>query len=202
MRIGGIQRSSLVDYPGKVSAVIFTQGCNFRCPYCHNPQLVEPSLFEPPLDAADVLSFLESRVGRLHGVVVSGGEPLLQKRLPDFLEQVRRFGFPVKLDTNGSFPAELAHVVSGGLVDFVAMDIKAPLDKYAVVSGVPVDVHAIQASIRIIRESGIDHQFRTTVADALLNSAAVQSIREDLAGTSRYLARNMNRYADRSLCIA
>lgn len=200
-----MQRSSLVDYPGKVSAVIFTRGCNFRCPYCHNPQLVEPSLFEPPLDVADVLSFLESRVGRLDGVVVSGGEPLLQNDLPDFLMRVRSLGYQVKLDTNGSLPAELTQVVRHGLVDFVAMDIKAPLDKYALVAGVAVDVNAIQASIRIIKESGIGHHFRSTVANALLDATDVRSICKDLAGGSSHIVRDMNRYAyllDRSLCTA
>ncbi|NLI30301.1 MAG: anaerobic ribonucleoside-triphosphate reductase activating protein [Nitrospiraceae bacterium] len=205
MQIGGLQRSSLVDYPGSVSAVVFTQGCNFRCPYCHNPQLVEPSLFEPLLDAAGVLSFLESRVGRIGGVVVSGGEPLLHDDLPDFLDTLKGLGFSVKLDTNGSLPERLGAVLAARLADFVAMDIKAPLHKYQRVSGVSADTDAIQASIRIIRESGIDHQFRTTMAEMLLDSADIQSIRQDLVGTSRHVVQVMNSRAvllDRSLSAA
>lgn len=192
MRIGGIQRCSLVDYPGKVSAVIFTQGCNFRCPYCHNPQLVEPSLFATPLDVAEVLSFLKSRVGRLDGVVVSGGEPLLQKDLPDFLAQIRRFGFPVKLDTNGSFPERLQEVIAAGLVDYVAMDIKAPFDKYQQAAGVDADTDRIAGSIRALHDAGIDHLFRTTVAPPLVSAEDAEHIRRNLAGSSLHVQQKMN----------
>lgn len=194
MRIGGIQRSSLVDYPGKVCAVIFTQGCNFRCPYCHNPQLVEPSLFEQPLDVADVLSFLESRVGCLNGVVVSGGEPLLHGDLLDLLARVRSLGFPVKLDTNGSLPERLQTAIDERLVDFVAMDIKAPFSKYPEIAGVQMDIGTIGASIRIIRESGINHQFRTT-ASAFLDADDYLNIRQLCGHTPHYIVQTMNKYS-------
>jgi len=192
MRIGGLQKFSLVDYPGKISAVVFTQGCNFRCPYCHNPQLVDPALFESALDESAVVSFLKGRAGRLGGIVVSGGEPLLQDDLPRFLDRLKSLGFPVKLDTNGSLPDRLAPVIQEGLVDFVAMDIKAPFHKYSQVSGVAVDVAAITGSIRILREARIGHMFRTTVASPIVVEDDVRHIRQLLTGASPYIQQPLN----------
>ena len=126
MHIGGLQRFSLVDYPGRVSAVVFLQGCNFRCPYCHNPHLVYPMLFEDPMEEADVLQYLDKRRGMIQGVVISGGEALLQERLAGFLGHIKGMGYPVKLDTNGSFPDHLEMLAAKGLVDYVALDYKAP----------------------------------------------------------------------------
>ncbi|HSW63436.1 MAG TPA: anaerobic ribonucleoside-triphosphate reductase activating protein [Dissulfurispiraceae bacterium] len=167
VRIGGLQRFSLVDYPGKVSAVVFLQGCNFRCPYCHNPQLVYPMLFEAPMAEADVLQYLKKRRGMIQGVVISGGEALLQEGLAAFLGQVKDMGYPVKLDTNGSFPDHLEMLTSKGLIDYVALDYKAPVRLYAEAAGVAVSTRDIIKSVRLCIESRIRHEARTTVFDLL-----------------------------------
>jgi pyruvate formate lyase activating enzyme len=178
MLIGGLQRSSLVDYPGHISAVIFTQGCNFRCPFCHNPQLVDPAHFEPPVDEDDVFHFLQSRIGRLEAVVVTGGEPLMHSDLPALLTRLRALGYRIKLDTNGSFPDQLSAVVSARLVDFIAMDIKAPFERYDELAGVPVDLEAIRKSIDIIENADVGYLFRTTLAEPLLGEADIRKILE------------------------
>lgn len=196
MIIGGLQRSSLVDYPGHVSAVIFTQGCNFRCPYCHNSQLVDPARFEPPLDENDVFRFLQSRIGRLDAVVVTGGEPLIHSDLPILLARIRALGYLVKLDTNGSFPDQLSAVVSAGLVDFIAMDIKAPFERYDELAGVSVDIWAIRKSIAIIKEVGVGYLFRTTLAKPLLSENDIHQIREFLGPGAHYRVQSLNPTAE------
>jgi pyruvate formate lyase activating enzyme len=182
MRIGGFQRSSLIDYPGMISAVVFTQGCNFRCSYCHNPELVYPCAYRMPISDDDVLFFLKRRRSLLDGVVISGGEALLQNDLATFLHRVKSLGYSIKLDTNGSLPDDLNAVIRKRLVDYIAMDIKAPFDKYAEIAGVQVDTNAIRESIRVIVQSGVKHQFRTTKADVLLN--------EDIATIHDYTGRS------------
>ncbi|MCX5829703.1 MAG: anaerobic ribonucleoside-triphosphate reductase activating protein, partial [Deltaproteobacteria bacterium] len=122
MKIGGLQKVSLIDYPGKVGAVVFTQGCNFRCPYCHNPELVNPTLFREPIPEEDILAFLKTRRGKLDAVTVTGGEPTLQEGLSSFLQQIKDLGFLVKIDTNGSLPAMIGILLEKGLVDYFAMD--------------------------------------------------------------------------------
>ncbi|MDD5168392.1 MAG: anaerobic ribonucleoside-triphosphate reductase activating protein, partial [Syntrophales bacterium] len=134
MRIGGIRKVSLIDYPGQISAVIFTQGCNFNCPYCHNPELVDPLLWGKAEDTELILKFLSERFGKLDAVTVTGGEPALQQDLQIFIEEIKRLGYLIKLDTNGSFPQITKNLIDAGDVDFVAMDIKAPLDKYTAVT--------------------------------------------------------------------
>jgi len=163
MQIGGFQKFSLIDYPGKVSCVIFTQGCNFRCPFCHNRELVANSDFREPLPDGSIIDFLRERVGRLEGVVITGGEPTLQSDLVDFVRTIKSLGFVVKLDTNGSRPDVLAQLFEERLIDYVAMDIKAPLEKYDQLSAVTVDKAKIKESIRLILENGPEHQFRTTM---------------------------------------
>ena len=160
MRIGGFQKVSLIDYPGKVAAVVFTQGCNFRCPFCHNMELVLPSCFDDPMNEDDVLNFLTTRIGKLQGVVITGGEPTLHSGLPDFIKKIKAMGFLVKLDSNGSRPCILQRLVDNKLVDYIAMDIKAPIERYEEVSGVNVNIDHIQQSIQIIMDSGLDHQKR------------------------------------------
>lgn len=162
MRIGGCQKTSLVDFPGKVAAVVFAQGCDFRCPWCHNRQLVDPDRFGPGIPVDDVFRHLAARVGKLSGVVVSGGEPTLQPGLADFFGQVRALGFSTKLDTNGSRPGVVEGLVSRGLLDFVAVDLKAPWDRYDEACGKEVDADALRGTIAILRSSGIAHQLRTT----------------------------------------
>lgn len=165
MRIGGYVPCSLSDFPGRIAAVIFTQGCNWRCPWCHNPALVYPELFTPPIPEADVLQKLSSRRGQLDGVVITGGEPTLHPDLPDFIRSIRDLGFQIKLDTNGSRPAVVRSLIEHKLLDFVATDIKAPWDRYGEAAGLPApafDVSALKETVSILRETGIEHQLRTT----------------------------------------
>lgn len=162
MRIGGCHRTSLVDFPGRVAAVVFTQGCNFRCPWCHNRQLVDPHRFGAPLDTAAVLEHLARRVGKLTGVVVSGGEPTLQRGLASFLSTVKDLGFATKLDTNGSDPAKVEELLESGLVDFVALDLKAPWRRYDEACGTKVETVTIRDTIDLLRRRKVAHQLRTT----------------------------------------
>lgn len=177
MKIAGIHKSSLIDYPGKIAAVIFTPGCNFCCPYCHNSQLLQPDNIEK-LNNSEIMTFLEERIGVLQGVVITGGEPTLQAGLFNFVTFVKEMGYAVKLDTNGSQPKVLRRLLKEKMIDFVAMDIKAPWFKYDDVAGCGVDAWSIFKSIHAIHDSGIDHQFRTTVAQPLLNETDVDYIQK------------------------
>ena len=187
MKIAGLQPVSLCDYPGRVAAVVFTQGCNFCCGFCHNGGLVPP---EPQagrlIPQGQVLDWLAKRAAFLDGLVVSGGEPTLQPDLTGFIEQVRGLGLLVKLDTNGSRPEVLRGLIEGRCVDFVAMDVKAPFERYGQVAGVEVSVAAIRASIALIASSGIEHEFRTTVVPALLADRDIEAIRRALPPASPY----------------
>jgi len=168
MIIGGFQRFSLIDYPDKICAIVFTQGCNFRCPYCHNPELVDPKRSANiGLNEDEVLSFLDRRKGKLNAVTITGGEPLLQSDLSTFLSAIKRLGYLVKLDTNGSFPSRLERIMQSKSVDYIAMDIKASLDKYNKAIKTKIDTKKILDSIRLILDSGLDYEFRTTVVKAL-----------------------------------
>ena len=186
MLIGGLQKFSLSDFPGVISAIVFTRGCNFRCPYCHNPALVDPSQYAVAIPAEEVMRFLASRKGQLQGVVVTGGEPTLHLDLPDFMAALKSMGYQVKLDTNGSRPEILDRIIGQGLVDYIAMDIKAGAGSYARVAHVDVDVKQIQQSIDMIACSGIPYEFRTTYLEALLSI-------EDMAGVAE-LARGCRRF--------
>ena len=172
MIIGGFQRFSLIDYPDKICAIVFTQGCNFRCPYCHNPELVRLAR-KRPISAAgglkeeEILSFLDGRKGRLDAVTITGGEPLLQSDLERFISAVKGLGYLVKLDTNGSFPSRLEKILKSKSVDYIAMDIKTSLDKYNQMIKRKVEKTKILDSIRLIMDSGLDYEFRTTVVRAL-----------------------------------
>ncbi len=186
MKIGGLQKLSLIDYPEKISAVIFTQGCNFRCPYCHNPQLVDVKLYQPCLEEKDIFRFLENRRGRLDAVVITGGEPALQDDLIPFIMDIRRLGFAVKLDTNGSRPRVLERLLRDGLVDFIAMDVKAPLEKYPDVVRAPLEKDNLRESIRLVIGAKIPHEFRTTAAASLLRPEDILTIAREIDGAKRY----------------
>ena len=165
MRIYGLQKLSLVDYPGKTAAVLFTGGCNFRCPFCHNYGLVmNPG---QPLDDSEVFSYLKKRQGLLDAVVITGGEPLLHADIADTIKKVRELGYPVKLDTNGTFPNRLAELLSQGLIDYVAMDIKNCQEKYYLTAGCEVDLDAIDKSIMLLKSTETAFEFRTTVVSQL-----------------------------------
>lgn len=184
MTIGGIQKFSTVDYPGYVVASIFTVGCNMRCGYCHNPELVLPERYIDPIPVDDVMAFLATRVGKLDGVAISGGEPTMQPDLPDFIRRCKALGFRVKLDTNGTNPTMLRKLLSEHLLDFIAMDIKGPLEKYSQIAARPVDLDAIRESIRLIKT--IDHEFRTTIVRGQLEPKDFEAVGRLVKGAKRY----------------
>lgn len=185
MRIAGLVRSSLIDYPGKVAAVVFTQGCNFRCGFCHNPDLIAAHNEQLAIRESEVLDFLATRVGKLDGVVITGGEPLVQPDITDFIVKIKALGFAVKLDTNGSNPERLAKLISGNLIDYIAMDIKGSLVKYSKICAYS-NTKVIQQSIKIIMESGIPYEFRTTVLPAFHGISDFEEIGKMVAGASLY----------------
>jgi len=187
MQIGGFQKLSLIDYPGKVAAVIFTQGCNFRCPFCHNRDLVLPQYYKPTLSEEEVYDFLKERRDKLQGVVVTGGEPTLQPDFIPFLKKLKQFGYSVKIDTNGSQPEVLEKIIQAGLVDYIAMDIKAPLESYAQAAGVPVDINNIQKSIEFLLSSGINYHFRTTAVKPLLSLEDFKEMSALIKDAERYI---------------
>ena len=178
MLIGGLQKTSLIDFPNKISAVIFTQGCNFRCPYCHNPELINGKwkIENGKCHDKSVLEFLKKRVGKLDGVVITGGEPTLHADLPEFIKQIKDMGFAVKLDTNGTNPEMLQQLINEKLIDYVAMDIKAPIDKYSDLVCAKVDTEDILNSMEILKNSNIDYEFRTTVVKSQLSHADFEKI--------------------------
>ncbi len=185
MKIGGIQKFSTVDYPGYVCAAIFTIGCNMRCGYCHNPELVLPEQFVHTLPQEDILMFLQKRIGQLEAVAISGGEPTDQPDLADFIRTVKNMGYLVKLDSNGTRPWVLEQLVSEKLVDFIAMDIKGPLSKYVQIAARPVDLEAIKRSIGIVK-SLPGHEFRTTIVRSQLQPSDFEQIGELVEGAGRY----------------
>jgi pyruvate formate lyase activating enzyme len=177
MNIGGFQSCSLSDFPGRVAAMVFLQGCNFRCPYCHNPSLL-PSIIPADylIHPSDIMDKLHHRKDVLNGVVLCGGEPSLQADLPEFIEEIHRMGYDIKLDTNGSRPRMIEKLLAAGLLSYVAMDIKAPWMKYGVLSGVKAEVDDLMASVQLLAESGVAHEFRTTFARSLLNPRDIEGI--------------------------
>ena len=182
--IGGIVKFSTVDYPGYVVASVFTIGCNMRCGYCHNPELVLPEQFADTIPEEEILEFLASRVGKLDGVAISGGEPTMQSDLPQFIARVKAMGLRVKLDTNGTNPGMLRQLIADNLIDFVAMDIKGPLAKYQQIAARPVDLVAIQESIALIK--AIPHEFRTTIVAGQLVVDDFEQIGRLVKGAQRY----------------
>jgi pyruvate formate lyase activating enzyme len=184
MKIGGIQKTSLLDFPDRVSAIIWTVDCNFRCPFCYNSTLVFGKVQLIPEE--EVLSFLETRKGLLEGLVISGGEPLMQKDIAEFCEKVKKIGLLIKIDTNGMYPDKLKELIDKKLVDYIAMDVKAPKNKYDTVSGVKTDVQKIQKSIDLIRNSGVDYEFRTTFTPGLLTKQDIIEIGKWLKSSKRF----------------
>ncbi len=187
MRIGGVQRLTLVDFPGKVAAIVFTQGCNFRCGFCHNPHLVLPEQFQTSLSPQEVLNYFERRRHQLQGIVISGGEPTLQKDLVDFIVKLKHIGFAVKLDTNGSNPEVLAPLIDLKLIDYIAMDIKTSMSRYHEAAGISVEIKKIEQSIDLIIHSGLPHQFRTTLVKSLCLSDDLKAIQQRLEHAAHYV---------------
>ena len=192
MRIGGLQKFSFIDFPNKTAAIVFTQGCNFKCSYCHNPELVYPDMYQVPMPEEQVLAFLENRRNQLDAVVITGGEPTLQPDLIDFIKKVKAMGFLVKLDSNGSNPEVLEQIINQKLVDFIAMDIKAPFDKYDLVCCVPVNIDNIKRSIELIKNSGIDFLFRTTYDKSKLFDEDIQTMTKFLNVDTHYKVQKCN----------
>lgn len=200
MKIGGFVPLTLVDYPQRIAATVFTIGCGFRCPFCHNPELVLPERAADAtvVDEGEVLDSLEARQGFLDGVVLTGGEPTLQDDLAAFIRRIKALGFLVKLDTNGAQSAVLEALLSEGLLDFIAMDIKAPRDRYAEFAGVPVSMDAIQRSIDAIRASGADYEFRTTVAPGI-TARDIETMAHWLDGARCYILQMFRTPDEKSL---
>jgi pyruvate formate lyase activating enzyme len=189
MRIGGFQSFSLSEFPGRIAAVVFCQGCNFRCPYCHNPELVDPGRYAPLWPEEKVLGELEARRGRLQGVVITGGEPVLQEDLERFIRKVRSLGFAVKLDTNGSSPEVLERLLGAGLLDHVGLDVKAPLSRYPAVTRADSSPETIKRSITAVLAAGVDHEIRTTWLPSLLSKADLMEIANMVRGCRRWVVQ-------------
>ena len=187
MIVSGLQKLTLLDYPGKVACTVFTGGCNFRCPFCHNASLVLPQRLAQEFTEEEVLSFLKKRCGILDGVAVTGGEPLLHKDIGLFLRKVRELGYKIKLDTNGSFPDRLEALIRDGLVDRVAMDVKNSPALYAVTAGIPaLDIAPIEKSRDLLLSGIVEAEFRTTVVKGLHTGESLIETAKWIAGASEY----------------
>ena len=190
MKIGAFDKFSLIDYPGYTTAIIFTQGCNFRCPFCHNPELVLPGQFETPIPFEEVYKFLEKRKGILDAVEFTGGEPTLHPDLLDTIKKVKELGYKVKLDSNGSNPEVLEEALNSNLVDYIAMDVKGPLEDYSKVAGTSVDTDRIAQSINLIKERAPDYEFRTTTLRRFHDKGSFVKIGQLIEGAKRYYIQN------------
>jgi pyruvate formate lyase activating enzyme len=187
MVLAGLQKNSFIDYPGKLSCVCFVSGCNFDCPYCHNPDLVRGETSpQSRWDEQGFFQFLEERKGFLDGVVVSGGEPTLRNGLFSLCERIKELGYPVKLDTNGSRPKVIEALIRNGLADYIAMDIKTDPVRYAGFIKKDCDPSNIFSSIRIIMESGVLYEFRTTCVRPIVDARAIETIARRIQGASLY----------------
>jgi len=195
MEIGGLQKLSLIDYPKKLACVVFLMGCNFRCPFCYNSSLVLPEKIkkQPRISERYFFDFLKRRKKFLEGVVLGGGEPTIWNELPDFIEKIKNLEYLVKLDTNGYNPEMLKKLIVKKLINYVAMDIKAPLElnfQYDKVVGIRVDIKKIKKSIEIIKNSKIDYEFRTTIVPTLLRKKDIIQIAKEISPAKRYFLQN------------
>ena len=186
MKLHGLQKMTLLDFPGRVACTVFLGGCDFRCPFCHNYALADGSA-PALLDEGALFAFLERRRGLLDGVAITGGEPCLRPDLPELMARIRAMGYAVKLDTNGAHPGRLAEVLGRGLADYVAMDVKNSPEKYAATCGVDaLDLAPIRESVKLLMAGDIDYEFRTTVVDELHEAADIEAIGAWIAGARRY----------------
>ncbi|MFO7838800.1 MAG: anaerobic ribonucleoside-triphosphate reductase activating protein [Desulfosalsimonadaceae bacterium] len=192
MNIGGFQKNSLIDFPGGISCVVFVTGCNFDCPYCHNPDLVLGRKTAAPIkDQTGLMEFLHGRRGLLDGVVISGGEPSLQPDLAEVCQEIKSLGFSIKLDTNGSRPGVLQQLLEYGFLDYIAMDLKTDPERYAPLICRSCDVSAIKESVRLILASGLPHEFRTTCIKPLIDDAAVDAMGTLVTGADRHILQRV-----------
>ncbi len=194
MKIHGLQKMTLLDYPGKVACTVFFGGCDMRCPFCHNAELLDgtaPSV----MDEEELLAFLKKRRGLLDGVAVTGGEPLLQKDLPELAARIRDLGYPIKLDTNGTHPDRLDRMIRDGLVQYVAMDIKNSPERYAETVGLQqFDIEPVRKSVQILLEGRTDYEFRTTTVAEFHDDKSFEKIGPWIRGAKRYY---LQRFTDR-----
>ncbi|OIO47112.1 MAG: anaerobic ribonucleoside-triphosphate reductase activating protein [Parcubacteria group bacterium CG1_02_39_15] len=188
VEIGGLQKVTLIDYPGRIAATVFLCGCNFRCPWCYSSELVLPEKIkkQPRISEKDFFNFLKERKELLEGVVICGGEPTVHKDLPVFLKKIKKLGYLVKIDTNGSNPGMLKKLIDEKLIDYVAMDIKAPKEKYSKAVGAKVDVKKIQKSIDILRKSKVDYEFRSTIIPGVHNKKDIIDMARWIRGGKAY----------------
>lgn len=194
MNIRGLSKTSLVDYPGRISSVIFTAGCNMRCPFCHNPELALGGSSLEKLDGDDILAFLDKRKGLIDGVTITGGEPALQDDLPGFIGRIKDKGFLIKLDTNGLMPEVVSRVTSARLIDYAAVDIKSSPEKYPLATGINADCARVRETIGILRTSGIDYEVRTTCVPGFVDTDDIMKAGEFFGRfRSWYLQQFVNR---------
>ncbi|MFH1405072.1 MAG: anaerobic ribonucleoside-triphosphate reductase activating protein [Patescibacteria group bacterium] len=186
MTIAGLQKFSLIDYPGKTCAIIFTRGCNFRCKYCHNPELVIPQKYAKEIPIETIFNFLEQRRNKLDAVCITGGEPTVHADLIGVIKKIKSIGFLIKLDSNGTRPDVLKKIIDQKLVNYIAMDVKAPLEKYPKITGCKISKNKIKQSIGLIINSGIDHEFRTTVVEPLTSEDDLKNIVQMIQGAQNY----------------
>lgn len=186
LEIKGIEKLSVIDYPGKTCCIVFLAGCNFRCPYCQNPDLIEKPDKLESIREEELFGMLRGRKKWIDGVCITGGEPCLHKELPGLIKRVKKEGFLVKLDTNGSNPGMLERLIKEGMVDYIAMDIKASPERYSELAGADVDTGRIKRSAEIIMKSGVDYEFRTTVVPGLFKREDVEMIGKWLKGAGNY----------------
>lgn len=215
MTIGGLQKFSVLDYPEHISAIVFTQGCNFRCGFCYNPMLVWPSKVSevnniPAKDESlmpgnekdqyskedDLFRFLKTRKGKLDGVVITGGEPTIHSDLPEFIKKIRALGLKIKLDTNGTNPMMLERLFKESLVDYIAMDIKSSEDRYKDACGIDIDFNKIKKSVKIVRESGKPFEFRTTVVRGVIDKKEIEGISKFLDPADKWFLQKFNPNTD------
>jgi len=191
MNIAGFQKLTLLDFPGKTAATLFTPGCNFRCPFCHNASLVIRTDETEHFTEEEVLSYLKKRKGVLDGICITGGEPLLQKDIAEFMARVKELGYEIKLDTNGSFPEKLRALVESGCVDYVAMDIKNSKERYAETVGIDgFDTDKVSESVSYLLSGAVDYEFRTTVVRELHSEEDIEKLAGWIAGAKRYFLQN------------
>jgi len=194
MKIGGFQKTSLIDYPNHLSAIVWTVGCNFRCPFCYNQDLVFGGA--PLLAEEEIIDYLKKRRGVLEALAITGGEPTLQKDLKRFIRKVKKLDYLVKIDTNGTNPNMLKKLLDEKLIDYIAMDIKAPKNKYPILAGVEVDIKKIEKSIKIIKKQAPDYEFRTTVIPNLIKKKDIIDIAKWLKGSRRYVLQQFQKPSD------
>ncbi len=192
MILGGLQKTTLIDFPGRIAATVFLCGCNFRCPWCYSSELVLPEKIknQPKISEKEFFKFLKDRKELLEGVVICGGEPTINSDLPDFIKKIKNSGFLVKLDTNGSNPQMLKSLIDEKLIDYIAMDIKGPKEKYGEFTGRKADIKKIQKSIDILKEGKVAYEFRSTILFSLHRREDIIEMAKWIRGAKRYYLQN------------